>query len=163
MAKVLNERSFRWMLNLYPPLLFNRVRIAEFGPGFRSCRVVVRRSLLTRNLNGTTFGGSIFAGFDPFYPILYWQVFARLGETLQVWLKATEVDYRKPAGTHLTIEFALTDDDVEEARAALDRDGRVVRVHESEAVDTAGDVCAAARCHVYLRRLRHGQKEVSGF
>ncbi len=151
------------MLNLYPPLLFTRVRITEFGEGFRTCRVVVKRSLLTRNLHGTTYGGAIFNGFDPIYPILYWQIFARRGEALRMWLKAADIDYRKPASTALTINFEVTDEDIERACAGMDENGKYVATHETEAVDASGDVCVRGRMHVYMRRLGEGQKAVSGF
>lgn len=151
------------MLNFYPPLLFTRVKVVRFAADFRSCRVRVGRSLLTRNLNGTTFGGAIFNAFDPIYPILYWQVFARRGTALQVWLKAAEIDYWKAAASALRVDFALTDADVLRAEEALDQDGRTVTSHEAVAVDAAGDVCARARMHVYMRHLREGQREVSGF
>ncbi len=153
MARIMSERSFRWLLNLYPPMLFHRVRIVEFGAGFRSCQVQVRRSLLTRNLNGTTFGGAIFTGFDPIYALLYWQVFARRGQDLQVWLKAAEVDYLKPAKSHLTIDYQLDDDAIERAAAAIERDGKAVQAHSAHAIDASGECCATARCQVYLRRV----------
>ena len=151
------------MLNLYPPLLFTRVRIIEFGEGFRTCRVVVKRSLLTRNLHGTTYGGAIFNGFDPIYPILYWQIFARRGEALRMWLKAADIDYRKPAASALKINFEVTDEDIERACAGMDETGKYVATHETEAVDASGDVCVRGRMHVYMRRLGEGQKAVSGF
>lgn len=150
-------------LNLYPPFLFHRIRVLRFGEDFRSCRVRVARSLLTRNLNGTTFGGTIFSAFDPIWPVLYWQVFARRGEMLQVWLKGGRIRYRKPAATALTIDFHLADEDVEAAARGLERDGRVIRVHEARALDREGDACAIMESEVYMRHLREGQREVSGF
>lgn len=161
--RVLSRWRMKWMLNLYPPLLFTRVRIKEFGEGFRTCRVVVGRSLLTRNLHGTTYGGAIFNGFDPIYPILYWQIFARRGEALRMWLKAADIDYRKPASSALTINFVVTDEDIERARAGMDENGKYVAVHEADAVDEDGAVCVRGRMHVYMRRLSEGQTAVSGF
>ncbi|MFT7677265.1 MAG: hypothetical protein ACI8QC_001243 [Planctomycetota bacterium] len=64
------------MLNLYPPMFFMRARVVHLADGFKSCTVVVRRSLLTRNLHGSTFGGAVFSGADPIYPMLPWQAMA---------------------------------------------------------------------------------------
>ena len=52
---------------------------------------------------------------------------------------------------------------LEEEKAALAAEGRTVRIHETAAVDREGDVCAVAVCHVYMRRLRGKDVEVSGF
>lgn len=149
--RVLSEWLARWMLRLYPPLLFQRVRVEEIGAGFRSCRVRVGRSLLNRNLNGTIFGGAIFCAADPIYALLYWQVFARRGVRLESWLKAASIRYRKPASTHVTLEFAIEDEDIEELAAQLGRTGRADRVHVTRAIDAHGDVCAEIETRVHLR------------
>jgi acyl-coenzyme A thioesterase PaaI-like protein len=149
--RVLSERTGKWMLTLFPPFLFQGVRVTEVGPGFRSCRVRVGRSLLTRNLNGTIFGGSIFAGADPIYVIMYWQVFARLGYPVRAWLRQARIQYLKPGRTALEMEFALSDGDVERARTALDRDGRFTRWHTVEVLDRDREVCASVDTEVYLR------------
>ena len=161
--RVLSERQGRWLLNLFPPLFFQRIRVVEFAQGYRSCRVRIRRSLLTRNLNGSLFGGTIFSAADPIYAVMYWQIFARLGERVQAWFKSASIRYVKPAASDLTLEFLLPDREVDQARAALDRDGRFARAYRTEAVDRDGEVCAVIDTEVYLRRPREGQKETSAF
>lgn len=161
--RVLSERQLRWIVNLYPPLLFHRVRVVEVGEGCRTCRVEVRRSRLTRNLNGTTFGGAIFSGADPIYALLYWQSLARTGNRVRTWLRSATIRYLKPSRTTLTLEFALSDEDVEQAIAALAREGRYARTHTTRAVDALGTVCAEIETEVYLRIPREDQKETSAF
>jgi len=158
-----SERQGRWLLNLFPPLFFGGVRVLEFGPGYRTCRVRVARSLLTRNLQGTTFGGTIFSAADPFHAIMYWQVLARRGLRVQAWLKSASVAYLKPATTALTLEFALTDEDVESAVTALERDGRFERSFRVEATDPTGVVCARIDALVHLRLPRGDRRGASGF
>jgi acyl-coenzyme A thioesterase PaaI-like protein len=131
-------------------LLFQRVRV-RFADGFRECRVVIRRSPLTRNLHGTTFGGTIFAAADPIHAIMYWQRFARAGEHVQAWTRRGAVRYLEPATGHLVLRFRLEDADLAAARAALDREGRFVRTHPVEARDAAGRICAVVENEVYLR------------
>jgi len=149
--RVLSERFAKWLLRFYPPLLAQRVQVREIGAGFRSCRVRVRRSLLNRNLNGTIFGGSLFCAADPIYAFLYWQVFARRGVPLESWLKAATIRYRKPAATHVMLEFAITDEDIEELAAQLELTGRADRVHVTRAIDAHGEVCAEIETRVHLR------------
>lgn len=161
--RVLTPWQAKWMLNLYPPLLFNRIRILDFGRDFRSCRVRVARSLLTRNLNGTTFGGTIFSAADPFYAVMFWQIFAHRGERVQAWLRTAEIRYQRPAATALTLDFQLSDADVGEATERLDREGRFVRRFQTAAVDRNDEICAEIETEVYLRRPRADQPGVSAF
>lgn len=161
--RVLSERRGKWLLNLFPPWWFSRIRVTEVGEGFRRIKVRVARSRLTGNLNGTTFGGTIFSAADPLHAVLYWQVFARRGERVQVWLKSSSVDYLKPAATDLVLEAALSDEDIERADAELRRSGRFVRRFRTEAVDRLGEVCAVIETEVYLRRPRREQREISAF
>ena len=162
LPRILSERQGGWLLSYYPPLFFQRIRV-RFSDGFRSCRVLVRRSRLTRNLHGTTFGGAIFAAADPILSIMYWQLFARRGERVQAWLKSASIRYREPATTDLTLQFRLTDAEVAEAAAALDRDGWFSRTYRSEAIDRHGNVCALVETRVHLRRPGDEQREVSAF
>jgi acyl-coenzyme A thioesterase PaaI-like protein len=160
---ILSERKGWWILNLFPPLLFNRIRVVKIEPGFRACTVRVARSLLTRNLHGTTFGGTIFSAADPYYAVMYWQVLARRGYRVQAWLKRAGIDYHRPAETALTLEFRLSDDEIAEAVAALDGAGRHRKRHVIEALDREGRVCATVETEVYLRLPGATQKEVSAF
>ncbi len=150
-------------MNLYPPLLFQRVRIVEIREGFRYCRVEVRRSILTRNLNGSTFGGAIFSAADPFYPVMYWQIFARRGCRVRVWLKSAAVDYLKPARSALSLEFRLDGEEIERAALALEREGRFTARYRTDAVDRHGEACATIETEVYLRLPRPAETDLWAF
>ena len=82
---------------------------------------------------------------------------------MQAWLKSGRIDYRKPAATALTLSFALTDEDVRDAEAALDAQGRFARTFRTDAVDESGQVCAVIETEVVLRVPRGEQTEVSAF
>ena len=160
---VLSERQGKWLMNLFPPFFFQRICLLEFGAGFRSCRLLVRRSLWTRNLHGSTFGGAIFSAADPILAIMYWQIFARKGQQVETWLKSASIQYRMPAETALTLEFRLPDREVDEARAALERHGRFARAYRTEAVDRSGAVCAEIETEVYVRRPAAGDGGTTEF
>ncbi len=161
--RVWSERWFRLVLNLYPPFLFGRTRVLSVGRDFRSCTVRVRPSFLTRNLQGSIFGGTIFSAADPFHALLYWQVFAHRGLRVQAWLKSARIEYRRPASSDLTFVFELSEDDVDQAQVALDHEGRFAKVFRTEAIDRGGQVCAEIHTEVYLRRPREEQEDTSGF
>jgi len=151
------------MLNWFPPLLFQRIRVEEISDDFRYCRIRVKKSWLTRNLHGATFGGTIFTGADPAYAVMFWQIFARRGEQVQAWLKSASIQYKRPAWSSLVYEYRISEEDVEGMAAEMEESGRTVREHVLDAVDEAGDVCATVTSVTYLRRVREGQKEASGY
>jgi len=158
--RILSERTGRWIMNLYPPLLFGRVRVLAVGHGFRSCDVSVRRSLFTRNLHGTTFGGTIFSAADPFYAVMYWQAMARRGLRVQSWLKSARIEYLKPAAGHLALRFALEEGELEQAESALRERGRFSRLHRVEANDGQGQCCARIETEVFLRAAASDMEQV---
>lgn len=160
--RVLSERQGSWLLSLFPPLLFQRVRV-RFADEFRECRVLIRRSLLTRNLHGTTFGGTIFAATDPIHAIMYWQRFARAGEHVQAWTRSATIRYLEPARSGLTLRFRIEDAEVAAAREALAREGRFSRSHPVEARDADGVLCAVVETEVYLRHPSGQQRDPATF
>jgi acyl-coenzyme A thioesterase PaaI-like protein len=147
----LSPRQLRWMLNLYPPFLAQGIRVARVSPDFLEVRMRVRRSLLSRNLNGTTFGGALSAACDPVFPIQYWQALGRRGLEVEAWLMAMEIRFRKPARTAVEGSFVLTEADLDAAAAELAGRGKAVRTHRVGLVDRDGDVCAEAELVSYLR------------
>lgn len=161
--RILSARRMRRLLNLYPPFFFNRIRVLEIDDDFLRVRVRVARSVFTRNLQGTTFGGTIYAAADPIFAVMYWQVFAHRGERLMVWLRSAAVRYLAPAETALTLDFRLESRHIDDALRGLDDRGRWRRTHVVEAIDEVGTVCARIETEVYLRRPRSPQRDASAF
>jgi acyl-coenzyme A thioesterase PaaI-like protein len=141
----------KWMMNLFPPLFFNRIRIVKITPDFKQVNVRVRSSLLNRNLQRTIFGGTIFSAADPYYAIMYWQIFAHEGMKTEAWLKEARIEFLKPAASHLDLHFELSSTDIETAKAELRANGKFSRWHEVEAKSKTGEVVARIHTLVYLR------------
>lgn len=160
---ILSERVGKFFLNAYPPFLFNRIRIQKISEGYRSCRVRIKKSLLNRNMNGTIFGGSLFSASDPFYAILYWQIFERKGYKVQTWLKSAEIHYLRPADQNLYLDFSISEDQIKEAEASLKSIGKYKFTHEVQYKDKTGDVYVISKTEVYIRLTKASQKPLSGF
>jgi hypothetical protein len=159
----LSEFWGKFFINLYPPFLFNRVRILEFGKNYQSCKVKIKKSFWNRNMNGTIFGGSLFSASDPFYAILYWQVFERKGLRVQTWLKSARIQYLKPAKEDLYLQFNLSDDEINEAYQSLMNIGKFKKVHEVRYYDKQSELYVIAETEVYIRLVKESQKPLSGF
>lgn len=159
-TRKLSPRSLRRLLNFYPPWWFQRIRVASIRDDFLACRVRVRRSWRTRNLMGSTFGGTIYAAGDPVIAVLFWQILARRGVPVEAWLRTATIRFRRPAWSTLTLDFVIERIDVEDAIGHLDREGRWSRWYRVDALDADGRVCAEIETEVYLRRA--GAPERSG-
>ncbi|RZK48254.1 MAG: DUF4442 domain-containing protein [Pedobacter sp.] len=159
---IVSEKTLKWALSLYPPLLFNRIWVKQFHPDFRGVDVVIVNSFLNRNYNGSIFGGTIYAATDPFYAILFDQLMQRKGFKVRVWLKSASIQYLKPARTNLYFSLKVTDEMIAEAEHALLTEGKFVKAYPMELYDATGLLCATVQNEVYLRNTYPGeQKPVS--
>ncbi len=160
---ILSERFGRFLLNAYPPFVFNRIRILHIEKGYTACTVRIKKSFLNRNMNGTIFGGSLFAASDPFYAILYWQIFERKGYKVQTWLKSAEIHYLRPADQDLYLSFNISPEQIFAAEEALNSIGKYKFTHEVHYKSKDEEVYVLAKTEVYLRLTKASQKPLSGF
>ena len=128
-VKIANQRYssklLKRVMNLFPPLLVNRVRIAEADSQFMNLNVKIRYSWLNKNLQKAMFGGTIFSAIDPYYAVMYWQIFNSKNIPMEVWIKKVEIRYRIAATSDLKIKFSLTDSDINSAIQGLKKDSKL--------------------------------------
>ena len=149
------------VLNLFPPLLFNRIVLKEISDDFLEMKVVLRRALFNMNFHKTIFGGSIFSACDPYFPTMYYHIFANKKRKLIVWIKSAEIQYLHPADSSLKIHFKITEKDILLAEKTLDEKSKFEIWHTVEAINKKGIVCAIAKMQVYLRDYK--KKDNVGF
>ena len=138
-------------MNLYPPLLANRVRIKYVSKDFKELKLVVKKSIFNRNLAGTIFGGTIFSAADPFHAVMYWQIFAhQYNMNVRVWLKAADISYKRPSESNLYYHFIISDEDVAKAKKALDERGRYFVTHTINATNKQDEICAVINLTTYI-------------
>lgn len=154
-----SENTLKWIMRFYPPLFFQRIWVKRFHPDFKGVDVKVSSSLLNRNYNSSIFGGTIFAAADPFYPILFDQIFKKKGYRTQVWLKSGRINYLKPARSTLSFTITLSDEDIEKAEEALKNQGKYVSIFHLVLYNESQEVCAQVESEVYLRNLNFSAKK----
>lgn len=143
--------AIKFVLNIFPPLLFNGIVLKEISNDFMEMRVVLRKVIFNMNFHKTIFGGSIFSACDPYFPTMYYHIFANKGRKLIVWLKSAEIQYIKPANTTLKLHFKITKKDIYLAEKSLNEKGKFEIWHSVEAINKEGIICVKARMQVYLR------------
>ena len=142
-------------------MLFNRIVLKEISNDFMQMKVVLRKVLFNINFHKTIFGGSIFSACDPYFPTMYYHIFAIKNRKLIIWLKSAEIQYLRPADSTLKLHFEITKEDVKKVEKALDKIGKTEIWHTVEAINKKGIVCAKASMLVYLRD--DNKKEKLGF
>lgn len=152
-----SENTLKWLMRLYPPMLFQRIWVKKIHKGFTGIDVKINRSLFTTNLGSSIFGGTIFSAADPFYALLFGQLMQRKGFKITVWLKSATIQYIKPARTDLYFSIRITPEMIEEAAAVLRSEGKFIKAYPIEMVNVAGEVCVQAGNEIYIRNLEFGK------
>lgn len=147
--------QFRLMMNWYPPLRFNGIRIMQLSEDYQHMTVRIKKGLLNKNLQGSLFGGSLFSAFDPYYPVMLWQILAKEGIRTQAWLRAAEINYIYPAKSDMVIQFDWADHEVILAKEQLYKTGKYKGWHYAKAKDKDGITCVTCRLLVVLKSKEH--------
>lgn len=153
----LSEKSLKWLIRFYPPLFFQRIWVRRFHENFRGVDVLIVNSIFNRNYNASVFGGTIFAAADPFYPILFDQIFKHKGYNTVVWLKNGSVKYIKPARTNLTFSITLSELEIEETEKMLNKHGKYVSTFTISLYNKNKEICAIIENDVYISDLNFQQ------
>lgn len=146
--------TIKWILNLFPPLLFNRISIKSISEDFKQVHVQIRYSWMNKNFNRTIFGGTISSAIDPYLPTMYWHIFSRKKLPMEVWSKSIEVNFIKPAITDLDLFFSISNEDVDNAMKGLQKDNIYEHWHYVNVIDQNENICAEAKVLVFLRNYK---------
>ncbi len=145
-----SARSFRFFMNIYPPYFFTRTRIKYVSKDFKEVVVVLKRSLLTRNFVGTTFGGSLYSAADPFFMLMLIRIMG-IKEYI-IWDQDAKIEFLKPVKSHLTLRFLISDANLKAIEEDIIRDGLSRPHFVVEGKDNEGKVCVRVDKGIYIRR-----------
>jgi len=146
----LRTRLFRWAFNVWPCFRGTGARVAFIASDWSEVRIRLPLSWRTRNYVGTIFGGSLYAGVDPFYMLM---LIHRLGPEYVVWDKAASIRFRKPGRGTLFATFQVDEAELAEIRRLLQEQPKVDRTYPVELRDAQGVVHAEVQkvTHISLR------------
>ncbi|MBD8879391.1 DUF4442 domain-containing protein [Rhodanobacter sp. 7MK24] len=140
--------TFRRLMNLWPPFLFNSIRVQSLSEDYSRATIVLRLRPWNRNYVKSQFGGNLFAMVDPFWMLL---AMHRLGPDYYVWDQAAAIDFVAPGREDVYAQFQLDDTTLDELRAAAAKGEKVLRWFENEITTASGEVIARVRKQVYVR------------
>lgn len=148
-----SEGVLKWAMRIYPPLLFQRIWVVGFDKDYKGVEVRIKKSFLNRNYNKSIFGGTLFAAADPFYPLLFHQLFIKKGYRLKVWSKSATIKYLKPSLTDLNFRIKLSEEEISIAENILNTTGKYTAHHPIDIYDKDGNICVSLMNEVYVRNL----------
>ena len=151
----------KWVMRIYPPFLFQRIWVQRIHKDFNGIDVKIFKSFLNINSNKTLFGGTIFSALDPIHSILLDQIFKLKGmKNTVAWLKSAQISYLKPGTTNLHFSIQLNPQDIEEAYATIQTNGKVIKTFTTEVFDKNGIKCTVCHNEVYIRNLNFDYKKL---
>lgn len=142
----------RWGFNWHPAFRGTGGRMVHVSRDLRHLRVRLPHGWRTRNIVGSTFGGSLFAITDGPHPLM---LMAALGESYIVWDKAAHIRYRKPGYRTLYADFVLDDEDLETITQELRHKPELEYTFRIELKDRRGTVHTEVERTVYICHKSH--------
>lgn len=140
---------YRLGFNLFPAFRATGAWITDIADDWTSLRLRLPLTWRTKNVVGTTFGGSMFAAVDPMFMTLLRN---QLGDDFTVWDRAGEIEFRKPGRDTLYAECRVPKATADEIATSLDPGDSLDRDFHVDLVDADGVVHASVTKTVYVRR-----------
>lgn len=137
-------------INLYPPFFFAGIKARRLRDpsGWESS---LKLRFWNRNFVGTHYGGSLFSMCDPFFMLLFFELFE--GEFI-VWDKEASIRFLKPSRDKVTARFVVSNEEVVALRSRIETEGKVEKRFTTLVVDGQGEVVAEVEKLLYFRRKK---------
>jgi acyl-coenzyme A thioesterase PaaI-like protein len=107
----MNPRSFKLLINLYPPYWGTGITIRSVSADYREICMQMKMRWYNRNAVKTHFGGSLYGMTDPFFMLMLIHI---LGKEYVVWDKAAHIDFIKPSQGTVTARFLIKEEQIED-------------------------------------------------
>ena len=148
----LKAYELKYMLNLWIPFLFNRIRIISINNSFDKIIVELKYSFLNRNPYKSTWGGSLASVIDPFFPMMMKQNMLKFGMQTNFYTKAMNIDFIKEAKSNLIFTFSFSKEEISQAKNTLINDGKFQHWYDVQGIDIMNNICVKGKVQVYLKK-----------
>lgn len=138
----------RFLFNIWPPFRGAKIKVDYISPDYRIFKASMKLGLFNRNNLGTHFGGSLFAMTDPFFPVLLTK---NLGYEYVVWDKAAKIEFKKPGRGLVTAHFEMSEKEIADIRAVVDRLGRYVFERSVDVLNKQNEVIATITKTIHVK------------
>ena len=139
----------RLYFNFFPCYRACGAKVLYIASDWRTIKIQLALTWLTKNYVGTIFGGSLFAATDPMYMIMLIKL---LGKDFIVWDKAASIKFLKPGNATLFATFSVSDQDLADINERLTTSKKTEKTFTVTLVDKGGTPHAEVERLVYIRR-----------
>lgn len=147
----IGPKALQRFMRFWPPYLGAGIKPEYISKDASHAIVTHTPNVLTRNLVGTAFGGTMLSMTDPFF--MFAGVFG-LGKEYLVWDVGAEAQFIKPGKGKLTAEFKVSDETWELIRRKTANGQKYLHWFDVDITDASGDTVAIVRRQVYFRKKR---------
>lgn len=141
------QRFREKLINFYPPLVGAGIRARSIDE--RTIEVVLKLTLINRNIVGTHFGGSLYAMCDPWFMLILMRL---LGDEYIVWDKSANIQFLRPGRGKVMARFHISQERVDQVRSEADRGEKIEPVFSVDVMDVNGQVIVHVEKLLYVRR-----------
>ncbi len=145
----IRQRFLDRLINFYGPYVGAGVKLTEMSKDFRFARVEMPLTIYNKNYVGTQFGGSLYSMTDPWYMLM---LIKNLGPDYIVWDKSASINFIRPGRSMVRAEFKLTQELIDEIKAAVEENMKVNWPFKVEIFDEETVLIAAVEKIVYVRK-----------
>lgn len=136
-------------MRIWPPYLGAGIKPEYIAQDASRSIVTHKPNILTRNLVGTAFGGTMLSMTDPFF--MFAGVYG-LGKEYLVWDVGVEAKFVKPGRGKITADMQVADETWDLIKSKTANGEKYLHWFDVEITDEQGDVVAIIRRQVYFRR-----------
>lgn len=145
----MTPKSFKFLINLYPPYWGTGITVQGVSPDFREVCVQMKMRFYNRNYVKTHFGGSLYAMTDPFFVLMLIHI---LGKEFIVLDKAAHIDFIKPSRGTVTARFLITEEQIEDIIRKTSGGQKYFPDFSVDIENEAGEKVARVVKTLYLRK-----------
>ncbi len=149
MQETWREKLQRWRFNLLPSFRGSGGWITYLSLDWREVHVKLPLNWLTRNYVGTTYCGSLYSAFAPFYVAM---VHFNLPEGHIAWDKSVTVHFKKPGRDTLYAKMKLEQAEIDSILDDLQVKRATERTYTVDIMNAEGDIHVSFDEVVYIRR-----------
>jgi len=149
------KRHMKTVMNLWPPFLGAGIRVKRLTRDWKEIDVEMKLRRWNANYVGTHYGGSLYSMTDPFFMLM---LIENLGEEYVVWDKSASIRFRRPGKGTVSAKFRLTEEQIEEIKAALETQERIERTFAVEVKDETGVTVAEVEKLLHMRKKKESSK-----
>ena len=144
-------KTFRRLINLYPPYIGAGVKVEYVSEDWRELRVSMTMRWYNRNAVGTHFGGSLYSMVDPHLMLLLMRL---LGKDYLVWDQSAAIDFVKATKKKVTSVIKIADEDLETIKRQTENGDKHFAKFSLEIMDEDEELIARVKKVIYVRKKR---------